>query len=151
MDVQGAWRRLSEVRELTFEARSRSALNTGWNGSGKGTVQVERIDFLTLLFHEKGLWVPSGGHEMGFRNVFRWTVDAEGRCLRLEHPRFGMEQPVYLFDLMPASERTLESSEPHVCREDRYAARMELEQQVIYLLWTVSGPTKDESILYCYK
>jgi hypothetical protein len=42
------------------------------------------------------------------------------------------------------------SVEPHVCQEDRYAARMEFDEQVIRLNWTINGPKKDESIEYSY-
>src|SRR5262245_38428183 len=51
MDVQKAWTRLLSVQELSFEAQSRTAPNTGWNGSGKGTVRVEKIDAGVILFH----------------------------------------------------------------------------------------------------
>jgi hypothetical protein len=150
MAVQQTWSRLRTVRELSFEAQSRSTPSTGWNGRGLGTVQVEQADASTTVFYEKGLWAPEIGRPSPFSNVFRWTLDPEGCFIRLEHLRFGLEHPIYLFDLVPADERTLVSSDPHVCREDLYAACMEFDQHVIRLNWTITGPKKDENIKYLY-
>jgi hypothetical protein len=151
MDIREVWDRLCAIRELVFEARSRSAQKTGWTGSGRGTVKVEQVDAATLLFHETGAWTPEGGRAITFNNVFRWTADRDARFIRLEHLRFGPQHPVYLFDLVPVSERVLESAEPHVCREDFYAARMEYDELTVRLHWTITGPKKDERIVYSYR
>ena len=151
MEVQKAWTRLLSVQELSFEARSHAATNTGWNGAGKGAVQVEAVQPRVILFHERGAWTPEGGRQITFSNVFQWTADLDCRFIRLEHLRFGRDHPVYLFDLVPVDEGVLESSEPHVCREDLYAARMELDEQAIRLRWTINGPKKAETISYTYK
>jgi hypothetical protein len=150
MDVRKAWTRLLAVKELTFEARSRAARYTGWNGFGKGAVQVEPVEAGVIVFHERGAWTPEGGRQATFSNVFRWTVDPDCRFIRLEHLRFGSDQPVYLFDLVPVDEGVLESSEPHVCQEDLYAARMEFDQHTVRLRWTITGPKKAEDISYTY-
>lgn len=150
MDVQKAWTRLLTVQELTFEARSVAATNTGWNGTGKGVVPVEAVGTGVILFHEKGVWTPEVGRQTTFSNVFRWTIDPEAHFIRLEHLRFGPDSPVYLFELVPVAEGVLESSEPHVCREDLYAARMEFDQQTVRLRWTITGPKKAEDISYTY-
>lgn len=151
MDVRQAWDRLLAVQELTFEARSRAAMNTGWNGTGKGTVQVEPVESGVILFHERGTWTPEGGHPISFSNVFRWTADPDGRFIHLEHLRLGPGHPVSLFDLVPVAEGVLESSEPYFCQEDCYAARMEYDEQAVLLRWTITGPKKDENIFYMYK
>jgi hypothetical protein len=151
MDVREAWDRLCTIRELDFEARSRSATSTGWTGSGRGTVQVEQVDGVTMLFHETGQWVPEKGRELPFHNVFRWTAVPDGRLIRLEHLRFGPEHPVFLFDLVPVSERVWKSAEPHLCRNDVYSALMEYDQAAVHLSWTISGPMKDERISYWYR
>jgi len=88
---------------------------------------------------------------MAFTNVFRWTADTAGQLLRLEHLRFGEAHPVYLFDLVTASDGVFESSEPHVCREDHYAARMVFDEQTIQLKWAINGPSKAETISYNYR
>ncbi len=151
MDVQKAWNRLLSVQAMTFEARSHAATNTGWNGSGSGVVRVETVKVGMILFHERGAWTPESGRQTTFSNVFRWTADTDGRFIRLEHLRFGPDHPVYLFDLAPVDDEALESSEPHVCREDLYAARMEYDEQDIRLKWTINGPKKAENISYTYR
>ena len=151
MDVRGTWERLAIIRELWFEARPLSATASGWSGRGEGTVEVERIDPGTLIFHERGVWKPDVGREMPFRNVFRWTVAPEGDHLRLEHLRFGVESPVFLFDLVPVAVGVLESSGPHACGRDRYSARMVYDQEAIRVNWTITGPKKDESLAYRYR
>jgi hypothetical protein len=151
MSIQDVFNRLRTIRELTFEANSRSVTNTGWNGAGRGTVRVEEIETATILFHEMGSWTTEQGREITFNNIFRWTIDPIGNLIRLEHLRFGAGNPVYLFDLIPASEDVLESGEPHVCRNDLYSARMECDQSAIHVSWTISGPGKDERIAYSYR
>ena len=103
MDVQKAWARLFSVHEITFEARSRAVPNTGWNGSAKGLVQVETVEARTILFHERGDWIPEVGQQSTFSNVFRWTADPDDCFIHLEHLRFGPNDPVYLFDLVPVN------------------------------------------------
>jgi hypothetical protein len=139
------------VQELTFEARSRAAAYNGWNGSGKGVVQVEAVKAGVILFHERGVWVPEGGREITFSNVFRWTADPDGHFLRLEHLRFGPDHLVYLFDLVPVDESVLKSSDPHICGEDVYAAQMEFDHETVRLQWTITGPRKAEDIYYIYQ
>jgi len=150
MDVQKAWTRLRAVQELTFEARSLATSNTGWNGTGTGVVRVETAEPGVILFHERGTWTPEVGRQTTFTNVFRWTIDPDGPFIRLEHLRFGPDHPVYLFDLVTVNVGVLESSEPHVCREDLYAARMEFDEQTVRLRWTINGPRKAETISYTY-
>ena len=150
MDVRETWDRLATSSELVFEARSRATTNTGWVGTGRGTVRVESVDKSTMLFHEEGSWTSEGGREIGFHNVYRWTADPDYRFIRLEHLRFGPAVPVYLFALVPVSPRVLESAEPHVCRDDLYSARMEYDDAAVRLCWTITGPQKDEQISYSY-
>ncbi len=151
MDVQKIWTRLRVVQELTFEARSQATADTGWNGSGQGMVRIAEVEPRVILFHERGEWTSERGRQSSFTNVFRWTADPDGRRIRLEHLRFGQDHPVYLFDLVVVDEGVLESSEPHVCREDLYTARMKFDEQAIRLRWTIDGPKKSETISYAYR
>jgi hypothetical protein len=151
MNVWPVWERLCLVETLSFHARPRSDTNSGWEGTGEGEVTVDRPHPLTAIFHERGTWKPSGGREMPFRNVYRWTADPEGTLIRLEHLRFGARRPVPLFDLIPVDDDVMESSEPHACAEDRYSARLLHDQEVIRLNWTIRGPRKDESLDYTYR
>jgi hypothetical protein len=143
------WARLGEVRHLSFRATSTASVPTGWEGIGEGSVEVA-ANATVLIFHEQGRWQPPAGPASLFRNVYRWTLDAERACLALEHLRFGVEQPVFLFELVPSGD-ILVSACPHLCREDEYTARLWLEPGELRLDWRVMGPRKDERIEYCYR
>ncbi|OWK45026.1 DUF6314 family protein [Fimbriiglobus ruber] len=151
VSIWAAWECLGAVRELTFATHSHSPTYTGWGGTGRGIVRTEPVGPTILIFDETGAWTREGGRENRFSNVFRWTADPAGHFIRLEHLRFGADQPVYLFDLVPTADHILESADPHVCQADLYAARMEYGASAVYLNWTITGPKKDERISYTYK
>jgi len=151
MDLNYVLSRLSSITVLAFKARSQSKINTGWDGQGEGTVRVERVNSQTLIFHERGAWTPTGKSSLGFSNSYRWSWDSHGDTLRLEHLRFGENQPVYLFELKAAPEGFLNSKHPHLCQDDCYTARMELSDAEILLTWSVAGPEKNETIEYRYR
>jgi hypothetical protein len=140
------WERLLRVRNLVFVARSAS--RTGWNGEGRGSVSVEQGGEASVTFEESGVWTPEVGGEIRFRNVFRWSK--AGAALRLEHLRFGEGHAVYLFDLVPVSEREWVSASPHLCRADHYAAALAVRDDDLLLRWSVTGPEKQETIEYTY-
>lgn len=144
--LEQTWERLRRVRGLAFVARSASP--TGWNGQGTGTVVVEPAGDGALTFTEAGVWRPEGGREIRFRNVFRWSQGKD--TLRLEHLRFGVDYPVSLFELALVGGGTWRSVAPHLCREDCYAAEMHVLDDGITLRWSVTGPSKQETIEYTY-
>ena len=146
MNADHVWGRLGLVRTLSFVAQSTKP--GGWNGEGAGAVVVESCVDGTMTFTESGLWTPTGGREIRFWNVYRWTRSESG--LRLEHLRFGVGHPVYLFDLAPVDEQRWASVTPHLCSEDCYTARMTIGSDGIDLEWSVNGPTKVERIHYTY-
>ena len=143
-----AWQRLSEITALLFVAHS--AKESGWNGSGNGTVYVAQLTANTITFTETGKWQPDVGRQLNFNNVFKWSRGESGDAIRLEHLRFGPNNPVYLFDLAPQNEDTWQSITPHVCRDDLYSAIMTLAADQIELRWEIKGPDKDEDIQYSY-
>ena len=110
MQLETVWARIAAVRNLTFCAESGSS--TGWAGSGVGSVDVSRSASDVLIYQESGTWTPSRGKHLPFTNVYRWTLLAE--TLRLEHLRFGKDNPVYLFDLAVVENSRLVSVKPHV-------------------------------------
>src|SRR5690242_17818145 len=112
MTLTEVWDQLCRVRALSFVARSASP--TGWNGKGRGTVIVEPIADDVIIYRESGVWRPGGGRDLRFTNVFRWSLASE--VVHLEHLRFGVDNPVYLFDLAMQGERELSSVLSHVCR-----------------------------------
>jgi hypothetical protein len=110
MKLQTVWSRIAAVRALTFKASSGGS--TGWTGSGVGTVDVSRTASDVLVYSESGTWTASGGKQLSFTNVYRWTLLSE--TIRLEHLRLGTENPVHLFDLAVIGDSRLASVDPHV-------------------------------------
>lgn len=145
--VEWLWDALRQVTTLEFASRSRS--NTGWTGSGTGSVTVEAPTPDSLVFHESGLWHSATNKPLEFRNVYRWT--RTGQTIRLEHLRFGEGHAVYLFDLAPETDTQWSSMTPHLCRADEYTARLERHDGYIVLAWKIVGPEKNEEISYRYR
>ena len=146
--VSTLWSHLHQIQSLTFVAQS--SAQTGWNGRGRGRVQVESVNDQCLLFHERGFWEPEEGRSLRFRNVFRWSWVPDSNSLRLEHLRFGAAHPVLLFDLVQVEPQVWRSLAPHDCGADQYVARLTQGDQGISVHWTVTGPRKQEAIAYQY-
>jgi hypothetical protein len=139
---------LRRIGDLRFSARTNRP--TGWNGDGVGSVTVESPSAEVVIFRESGIWRPAGSGELRFSNVYRWSL-AGPQTVRLEHLRFGLGQPVHLFELARESESVWSSVDPHQCRDDCYSARLQLQAEGVTLRWTVLGPRKCEDIEYTYR
>lgn len=146
------WRRLNEITHLHFKSESGSlSSKSGWNGTGDGFVQVDRQQKI-ITFKENGAWNTSEGKQLVFRNIFRWTYKQEEAVISLEHLRFGVSRPVFLFDLgMGQIDNQLVSVEPHICVEDTYTGRLDIQTDGFDLHWNIKGPRKNEHIHYQYR
>lgn len=141
------WARLSTIRTLKFESVSRTGI--GWSGVGSGQVEVSSPSDGVLVFSESGSWAQNGGREMRFSNVYRWSLGEN--AIALEHLRFGVDKPVWLFQLAPDENGLWREDEPHPCRDDCYFATMRMNGDEILLEWQVRGAKKDETISYIYR
>jgi hypothetical protein len=144
--IERLWNRLRRVRSLLFVASS--AGQAGCNGRGLGTVEVRAACDTVITFHEQGEWRPEGGRDLRFHNVYRWTL--AGDLLRLEHLRLGADNPVHLLDLVQTGEGEWQSTLPHLCREDCYAAELLVRDDQLVLRWSVNGPRKQQRIECVY-
>ncbi|MBA3957908.1 MAG: winged helix-turn-helix transcriptional regulator [Parachlamydiaceae bacterium] len=144
------WNRLASVKTLTFQAKTFSNTEGGWNGNGQGEVEITQ-EKDTLIFIEKGCWRNVEGRNVDFSNVFRWTLDRTTALISLEHLRRGMNHPVFLFFLAPTGQRTLTSTDSHLCSSDSYFGQVFNEEHTIRLNWRVIGPHKNEEINYFYR
>lgn len=133
------WNHLRRVSFLRFVAQSQS--DTGWSGSALGTVVVASPSNDVLVFTESGNWQPIRGRQTRFSNVFRWTMLGPD-SIRLEHLRFGIDYPVYLFDLGLAAEETWIPVSPHLCQKDCYSASLRLHEKGVDMSWSITGPKK---------
>jgi hypothetical protein len=91
-----AW--LIRVTDMRFDARG-----IAWTGTGVGKVTTTSLAEGVVSFTESGTWVSERGLEFRFSNVFRWS-SVGPELIRLDHLRFGPDQPVHLFDLAPMPE-----------------------------------------------
>ena len=117
------WERLRETVALRFASKSHTGI--GWSGAGTGVVEVSHPAPGVLIFHESGSWRQDGGQELRFFNVFRWTA-LESR-IRLEHLRFGADNPVFLFDMAANADGVWREIHPHPCHDDCYRASLRLQ------------------------
>jgi hypothetical protein len=144
------WKRLGQIKQLTFHAKSKSKEELGWTGRGKGEVVVTAEGKDILIYNEKGAWLSKEGSETGFHNVFRWTLNRPAGLISLEHLRRGVNHPVFLFDLAPSHKQLLASVDSHLCVNDTYFGQMHLDPNSLRLSWRVIGPKKNEEIDYYY-
>lgn len=144
------WEQLKKVSILTFNARSKSSKETGWNGRGNGEVIVTTEGDNKIIFQEKGHISRENSGNINFSNVFRWTLDRLAGFIALEHLRHGLNNPVFLFHLSPTSSATLSSVDSHLCHEDSYFGQITFDQFCLRFNWRVIGPNKNEEIDYYY-
>lgn len=144
------WKQLSGVKTLNFHAKTRSLEETGRRGKGRGEVVVVKEQENVLIFQEKGSWRGENGQQTDFTNVFRWTIDKGAGMIGLEHLRFGMNHPVFLFHLIPTGKNQLASLDSHLCGGDTYLGKALFDTQGIQLNWRIIGPKKNEEIDYYY-
>ena len=145
--VERVWARLLDVRSLQFASLSQTDI--GWEGVGTGKVEVSVPTADILIFKESGSWQQTGGRELRFSNVFRWTK-TEDR-FRLEHLRFGAEKPVFLFEMSPDANEVWREIDPHPCSVNCYRTTLSLEPDKMLMSWAVNGPTRNELIHYIYR
>lgn len=144
------WNKLNGVTHLTFQAKTQSKGEKGWNGKGQGEVVVSREGSNILIFNEKGSWQGDQGGVVSFSNIFRWTLDRSRGVIALEHLRRGPDHPVFLFHLAPSGEQSLLSVDSHLCEGDTYFGQIHFNQHNLRLNWRVIGPKKNEEINYFY-
>ncbi|HSX03346.1 MAG TPA: DUF6314 family protein [Rhabdochlamydiaceae bacterium] len=144
------WEKLSSVKHLFFNAKTKSKLESGWNGKGKGEVLVTKEGENVLIFSEKGSWKGEKGKDIDFSNTFRWTLDRSAKMISLEHLRRGPQNPVFLFHLAPSGSHSLASIDSHFCEEDAYFGQIFYDLHCLRLNWRVIGPKKNEELDYYY-
>lgn len=143
------WEKLAKVQQLNFQAKTQAKEDDGWNGNGKGTVSVKKEVADILIFQEKGSWLDKQGNEIGFSNVFRWSLDKNSCLISLEHLRYGVNHPVFLFHLAPSGSASLVSVDSHLCDGDSYFGQVHFDNHNLKLNWRVIGLKKNEEI-NCY-
>jgi hypothetical protein len=137
--MKALWKQLTQVNR--FSIRTQSGM------SGDGQVKA-KAGTKTLVFLESGSWnYPTN---LNFYNALRWRIDFSSSLLSLEHLRFGLDKPVFLFHLKPVSASTFEAVESHVCKNDCYFGRIEMKEHSLNFTWQILGPSKNDTLFCSY-
>ncbi len=145
------WKRLKEVSGLEYTSTCRKIPPSYDRRKGAGKVITKENGDEVITFFEKGKWRGvQASSEVAFTNVFRWRFDAQKNRISLEHLRFGLENPVFIFHLTPIGENLLKSLSPHECKEDTYFGSVLFDEHYIHLNWRIVGPKKNEMVSMTY-
>ena len=136
------WQRLGKVRQVSIRTQS------SWQAFGEVSVCEEKKDI--FLVTEKGRWMHRPLQELDFSNILRWSLDRAAGMIALEHLRYGLNRPVFLFHLAPTGPKTLQSIDSHLCLQDCYFGRIEFTERHIRFLWRILGPRKNEILHHTY-
>lgn len=138
------WSRLQQVNYVEFKSQSHSKKTEVSRGVGSVTSHYDGNS--CLIFYEEGK-----RDEFDFHNTFRWNLSRLDALIGLEHLRYGINNPIFLFHLTPTSKNTFESLHSHICGEDTYFGKIKCQPHAIILTWRIIGPKKNEEIEYLYK
>lgn len=111
-------------------------------GRAEGSVEWLNGRPHEVTWREHGRWTEGPLTGTRFSSAYAWHRKPDG-TLSISHTRFGVDRPVALVDLVETGPGAWRSAAPHLCAEDQYAAEMALEERVIVVTWTVTGPTTD--------
>lgn len=143
------WERLLRIKSLNVDAITRMEESSNAR-KGKATVLITMPSKNRVIFQEKGAWLFNGKVHTQFRNTFLWTLDPETSLITLEHLRYGLSQPVFLFHLTPVNSSQLESVDAHLCGDDVYLGNINWNTDKLLFHWRIIGPQKNEELLYTY-
>ena len=137
--MKALWKQLFQVNRLSLRTQS------GMHGDGQVKVKT---DLQTLVFSESGSWnYPTN---LNFYNTLRWKIDFSSSLLSLEHLRFGLDKPVFLFHLKPISASVFQSVDSHVCKNDCYSGHLEMKEHSLNFTWQILGPSKNDTLFCSY-
>lgn len=140
---------LVKIKFFEFSASSGVTSQTSWNGFGKGSVTIKQQNN-KIIFKENGvLKLVDSQRLINIENEYVWE-QLDTKRIRLYHSRFGYDNLVTLFDLIPIEKNCWLSENKHVCVDDLYSAKLNFSNNQVKLDWKISGPKKDESIKYKY-
>lgn len=90
----------SEIKKLNTECLDAKGKQTK---SLSGFVKVEKPHNNEIIFNEKLYWENESRLLINSRNTYRWILVNSGN-IKLEHLRFGKDDPVFLVELSPSGE-----------------------------------------------
>ena len=144
--IQHLWERLATIGGFTYESRPGPRSLTGWQGEGRGRVQIDDSNADERHFIEQGEFQLQSGQIVEMQNRFISKKTPTG--VALSHGRRG--EPVFLFELIPTADGLWKSSQDHVCINDLYSGELRESANGFELTWHIDGPKKDEHLFYRY-
>ena len=129
----------ARIKELSTKRFNSNGILTH---SFSGSVQTKVILSNEIHFNEFIHWENESSLLINSRNTYRWMFCNSGN-IKLEHLRFGKDNPVFLVELFPSGKNEWSSIQPHNCNDDLYYAELKLENNNIILSWNVKGPTEN--------
>lgn len=150
MDLIDIKTKLESISNFVFHSSSNNKMN-GLEGMGGGAVTCIKENENSLLFYEHGRFNNSFNKSMKCNNIYRWSFHYLDNKIALQHVRFGLDNPVFLFDLIFDKENRMISQNPHICKDDKYSAEMIIETSTIKLNWVVKSLIKYNRMEYLYE
>ncbi len=148
-ELKHFFKRLSKVETLSIHSETKKGSQVEIK-KGHALVLISSKSPSELVFHEKGSWDLGLMPSLEFTNTFRWTLDSKSSLISLEHLRYGIQKPVFLFHLTSYHSQTLQSIDPHLCNEDTYFAHIDWNKEAIHFNLRIIGPGKNDSLHYLY-
>lgn len=143
------WEKLATIKDLSFATKSKQEEEQSIK-IGKAEVFVECPTSSIIIFQEKGNWFLNQLSNTTFSNSFRWMLDINASLITLEHLRYGVAHPVFLFHFTPTQANKLESVDAHLCAEDTYLGSITWDMRGIDFYWRIIGPHKNNQLTYHY-
>ncbi len=139
--IQIAWQKFLKV--TSFSTIVVSEGKNSFSRNGKGSVMVE-MEQNVIFFHEEGDWKDG----ITFSNKLRWTKKEDR--ISLEHIRYGIDHPIYLFSLVPQG-KSLVCDQAHLCGDDTYLGSLKMDGDSLNLQYAIQGPSKLMKIFISYR
>ena len=146
--LDALWQGLIGFSKLAFS--SQASKPSSWNGSGQGAISIEQPDEHSIVFRETGTWQSNNGLPGQWNNIWQWSRYPSKNTIGLTHLRFGIDKPVYLFELVAQDAHLWQASHPHSCGKDSYTASISLRKESITMRWSIQGPHKNATLHYRY-
>lgn len=146
--LERVWQTLGTISHVRFSAESGLASRTRWCGQGEGLVRVS-TQVCGVRFVESGYFLGRNSvNRAAFRASWLWELTDE--CLRLSHERYGGDSPTFLCNLIAYDMTHLTNECAHLCGADSYRCSLALTDRGLDVAWSISGPRKDENLVYRY-
>lgn len=147
-ELSAFWEVLKKVKKLKFTAKTIKDEDTETRfGYAQVTLTESKEE---LIFDEKGFWHLDEEPNMAFSNTFRWRLDLKNQAIAVEHLRYGVKNPIFLFYLKCHGKGQLISENAHHCREDIYLATCSWNKKKVVYQWRILGPKKNQFLTYEY-